>query len=176
MISFSGAVTSLEDYAWPLGMTEVVVHDIAIKSLKGIPRGLHSLSLSRCSITTLEGIPQDLGRLVLAELLQPVDLTPVLTAAYCGTLQGFYYHPPIHPQSENDCHELQRAMDVPLRNRPARVVLIVLSSSSVPRVGTRAAVRRLNRADLVREMAGMLDEVYEVVVEEWESEDEEGEE
>ncbi len=37
-----------------------------------------------------------------------------------------------------------------------RLVCVVLSSSSVPRVGKRAAVRRLHRADLVREMAGML--------------------
>ncbi len=45
---------------------------------------------------------------------------------------------------------------------PELMVSVVLSSSSVPRVGKRAAVRRLNRADLVREMAGMLD-----VVEAW---------
>ncbi len=52
--------------------------------------------------------------------------------------------------------ELRRAVQVPLKKRPARVVLVVLSSSSVPRVGLKAAVRRLHRADLVREMAGML--------------------
>ncbi len=40
--------------------------------------------------------------------------------------------------------------------RVVPVVSVVLSASSVPRVGKRAAVRRLHRADLVREMAGML--------------------
>ncbi len=38
----------------------------------------------------------------------------------------------------------------------AHKVYVVLSSSSIPRLGKRAAVRRLHRDDLVREMAGML--------------------
>ncbi len=42
---------------------------------------------------------------------------------------------------------------------PIHTIQVVLSASSVPRVGKRAAVRRLHRADLVREMAGMLDKV-----------------
>ncbi len=60
------------------------------------------------------------------------------------------------------------------RRSASLIVCIVLSSSSIPRVGMRAAVRRLHRTDLVREMAGMLDEEHED--EEDEDEDEEEDE
>ncbi len=73
--------------------------------------------------------------------------------------------------SRSDEVALNAALSVPPHKRPARVVCVVLSSSSVPRVGKRAAVRRLHRAFLVREMAGMLDEA----VEEYESDESEDE-
>ncbi len=163
MINITGlrnGLTSLEDYLWPLGTWNATVTSVPIKSLKGLPLSLGRLSLNNCSITSFEGFPLDLRSLSLSHLSQPVDLAPVLAAAYCGALQWFDY-PSRHPQMAEDCKELLRAVSVPLNKRPARVVSVVLSASSVPRVGMRAAVRRLHRADLVREMAGMLNEVYE---------------
>ncbi len=55
---------------------------------------------------------------------------------------------------------LEEAAFIPYRSKDetTRVMCVVLSASSVPRVGKGAAVRRLHRADLVREMAGMLDD------------------
>ncbi len=51
---------------------------------------------------------------------------------------------------------LAEAPIVMTKVHPIGAVCVVLSASSVPRVGRKAAVRRLHRADLVREMAGML--------------------
>ncbi len=125
-----------------------------LTSLEGIPPGVHSLHIRGHKIDSLEGLPPGLICLYMRNDMAPHLGSPWLfTAAYCDILQHVdvreYHHEEID-------HELYRALRVPLNERPARVVLVVLSSSSVSRVGLKAAVRRLNRADLVREMAGML--------------------
>ncbi len=82
-------------------------------------------------------------------------LDALRTAAYCDVLQSIVIT--INGYSMmKEIDELGQAIRVPPNERPARVVLVVLSSSSVHRVGMKAAVRRLHRADLVREMAGIL--------------------
>ncbi len=82
-------------------------------------------------------------------------LDTLRTAAYCDVLQSIVIAVNEHALLK-EIDELGQAIRVPPNERPARVVLMVLSSSSVPRVGLKAAVRRLHRADLVREMAGIL--------------------
>ncbi len=144
-------ITRLEGL--PMGLEELYINSTPITSLIGIPPGLKSLFLCKTAIASLEGLPLSVERV---EIYQdgPFDITPLFIAAYCGVLQSAYVQR-LAGQGEAG-RELQRAVCVPLNKRPARVVIVVLSSSSVPRVGTRAAVRRLHRAFLVREMAGML--------------------
>ncbi len=116
-----------------------------IISLEGLPASLTHLWLGTNQFISLKGLPQSLIQLSLGK--NQIVTEHALTLAYCCVLLFI---------SGSDDQELKRAVQVPLNKRPARVVLVVLSSSSVPRVGTRSAVRRLNRSDLVREMAGML--------------------
>ncbi len=132
-----------------LGFTSLVV------PLPILPPGLRVLHLGWTDVPGLpDRLPADLICLHLG--LNPAsssEFASLRTAAYCDVLE--YVQSEVDTQEE-EFQELQRAVEVPVNKRPARVVLVVLSSSSVPRVGTRAAVRRLHRADLVREMAGML--------------------
>ncbi len=119
-----------------------------IVSLEGLPQSLINLWLGTNRIVSLEGLPAGLTHLWLGE--NQIATEQLLALAYCSVLQH------IHSFVNGPDQELKRALHVPLNKRPARVVLVVLSSSSVPRVGMKAAVRRLHRADLVREMAEML--------------------
>ncbi len=163
-------IASLEGVAWPPGMTHLALGLNEITSLKGLPASLTSLYMGSNPIATLEHLPADLKRLELDQcpitsgrlparlelLCMTWDRPPscivaqALTAAYCEVLRYTSL------ATTDGYGELNLAVQVPLNKRPARVVLVVLSSSSVPRVGLKAAVRRLHRADLVREMAGML--------------------
>ncbi len=173
----------------PPGLTWVSLGMNRITSLEGLPASVKHLALGVNPIASLAGLPPGLKQLSLREFAFPIsssrpvpclrmgyrsphatlDLDPVFTATYCGTLTSFSSS--LYDDEEamgsifvdrvdeirlEVYQELRRAVQVPLKKRPARVVLVVLSSSSVPRVGLKAAVRRLHRADLVREMAGML--------------------
>ncbi len=137
----------------PMGLEELSIYHTPIASLVGIPSGLKELFMDHTAIASLEGLPLSVENVQIYED-GPFDITPLFIAAYCGVLRSVNVN---HLAGQGEAgRELQRAVCVPLNKRPARVVIVVLSSSSVPRVGTRAAVRRLHRAFLVREMAGML--------------------
>ncbi len=157
----------------PDGLLTLDLGDTKITSLLGLPASLLELCPGSCS--SLQGMPEGLTTLVVCHDFVPMlDLAPAFTAAYCGVLCSLRiystmwttqkaYDLGLTKTSEREIsisEDLRQATRVPLNKRPARVVCVVLSSSSVPRVGLKAAVRRLNRADLVREMAGMLDEVF----------------
>ncbi len=139
-------IISLEGVPTSLRMLDLDTNQI--KSLAGLPPSLTTLDLGTNPIVSLDGLPVGLTHLWPRN--NKIATVQLLTFAYCGALQFVSYT--IHGLDQ----ELRRAVRVPLNERPARVVIVVLSSSSIPRVGLRAAVRRLNRADLVREMAGML--------------------
>ncbi len=145
----------LDDYPWPPGLTELEFNRW-IGTLKGIPSGLIRLEVHASPSNILEHLPTGLQELWVTQASNKIDLAPAFEAAYCDVLRCF-----ISNVLNEESLDLRQACNVPLNKRPARVVLVVLSSSSVPRVGMRSAVRRLHRADLVREMAGMLDEVYD---------------
>ncbi len=139
----------------PASLKYLNICDSQVTSLEGLPAGLERLCLRYTRIYSLPTLPIRLINLDLGDnITATFDLAPVFAATNCGELSIFYA---VATRTES-YQALQRASCVPLNERPARVVLVVLSSSSVPRVGTRSAVRRLNRSDLVREMAGMLNE------------------
>ncbi len=167
-------LTTLLDAQIPFDTQELSLGTNNIESLEGLPQGLKKLYLGTNKITSLEGIPQGLetlclgsNRITIPEHLphglatfcvchnRITSFSLLIMAAQCGQLTCVNDERHLL-ESVTGWDELQALVAVPLNKRPARVVLAVLSSSSVPRVGTRAAVRRLHRADLVREMAGML--------------------
>ncbi len=146
-------------YIWPdfpAGVTHLHLGSNDFTSLGPLPEGLISLSLGD-KITSLRPLPAGLEELNMEDISYAIDdfarsdFNHLLMAAYYGALSAMPC-----PQDLSELAEVERAVRVPLRKRWARVVIVVLSSSSVPRVGKRAAVRRLHRADLVQEMAGML--------------------
>ncbi len=153
----------------PMGMGQLWMGKGPYASLKGLPADLKALTLQPEVIASLVHLPAGLHAISLFMSGYPTyDFAPLLTAAYCDVLCregcvldiglcGAIDIPGFERFSASAFMiELERAVAVPVNKRPARVVLVVLSSSSVPRVGARAAVRRLHRADLVQEMAGML--------------------
>ncbi len=137
-----------------------------IASLQGIPSGVKELHLGENENISLHGLPLGLEWLQVCDTVDyhkvmAMDMEPVITVALCGALQyvgfGECLRQDIYTLNAiPSLIVLAQVIQIPPHKRPARVVLVVLSSSSVPRVGQKAAVRRLHRADLVREMAGML--------------------
>ncbi len=127
-----------------------------ITSLMNAPPGATELDLNSHPFDSLVDLPLGVTHLKLDKhRISKLDVDTLLTAAYCDAMQTIEMT--WHEELMSKCSELLRAVKIPVNKRPARTVCVVLSSSSVPRVGKRAAVRRLNRADLVREMAEMLD-------------------
>ncbi len=159
-------ITTLEGL--PSGLLELHMGTNRIASWEGLPPCLNHLNLGWNKFpATWPDLPKSLEH-SCAEYNAIDDhiYDQLLTIAYCGALcsissgrrqvNSFELERTRLATGPALRYELTLAMRVPLNKRPARVVIVVLSSSSVPRVGKRAAVRRLNRADLVREMAGML--------------------
>ncbi len=165
----------------PQNLMRLYLGTTPITSLEHLPQGLKYLNLGESYfLHRLEHLPQRLIHLCLHwceidnihEVILPRSLThlylgrPVLNdvafllrAAQVGCLQEVF-NKEASKITKEALKELRVLLKVPLKVRPRRLVqrvaIVVLSSSSIPRVGTRAAVRRLHRAFLVREMAGMM--------------------
>ncbi len=165
---------------WPPGLTHLELGASTCASINGLPASLTHLVIGSSTFTSFKGLPASLTHLIMIgsnrlasfehlpaglrhfeihahfhldrHNMRSLDLAPLRAA----TLWGMLEYANLNVMAGEAQEVLWRALRTPAHKRPARVVCVVLSASSVPRVGKRAAVRRLHRGHLVREMAGML--------------------
>ncbi len=160
------SATTIEDVdvVWPPGLIRLDMGDNA--TLFNLPSTLRMLWMSCTHFPSLFEIPYGVRCLYLQEQHHLVDVSHALTAINCGQvvdMGGLRDAPRVLGR------ELVVALSYEGRKRGCSIkaVLVVLSSSSVPRVGLKAAVRRLHRAFLVREMAEILCSRVPIPMLEW---------